>query len=112
MEIKFEIKKEETKFYKVELYLGDKKIGRAFLYIIKNDLHKEPYGLLEDLYVEEEFRGKGFGKMLVQKILEIAKEENCYKIIATSRFNREYVHSFYEKLGFIKWGYEFRKDLK
>lgn len=95
---------------KFELLKDKKVIGRAYLYLIKNDLHSEPYGLLEDVFVEEKFRGQGIGKKLVEMVIEKARELGCYKLIATSRFERENVHKFYEKLGFQKYGYEFRID--
>ena len=102
----------QSNFFKFEFILDDKIIGRAFLFIIYNDLHQKPYGLLEDVFVEEEYRGKGIGKELVKRVIEKAKELGCYKLIATSRFGREIVHKFYENLGFKKWGYDFRIDLE
>ena len=35
---------------------------------------------LDDLYVKEAFRGKEIGTKLLQKILEIAKKENCKRV--------------------------------
>jgi GNAT superfamily N-acetyltransferase len=100
-----------SNYYKFEYILEGKIIGRALLFLIYNDLHPKPYGLLEDVFVEEKYRGKGIGKELVQRVIEKAKELGCYKLIATSRFERENVHRLYENLGFKKWGYEFRIDL-
>ncbi len=80
--------------------------------VIRNKLHRRPYALLEDVFVDEKYRGRGIGKMIGKKAISLAKELGCYKIIATSRFPRESVHRFYESLGFKKWGYEFRKELK
>jgi len=97
---------------KISFMEEGREIGRCFVYFIKNDLHEKPYALLEDVFVEEEFRGRGVGSELVEKAIEVAKEMKCYKIIATSRFEREKVHEWYEKLGFKKWGYEFRMDLE
>lgn len=37
-------------------------LGRAYLYLIKNDLHDKPYGLLEDVFVEEKARGGDWGR--------------------------------------------------
>lgn len=91
---------------------GGREIGHCYIYLIRNDLHKEPYALLEDVYVEEASRGRGVGTFLVKKAIELARELECYKIIATSRFEREEVHKWYEKLGFKLHGYEFRIDLK
>ncbi len=87
-------------------------VGRAFLYIIKNDLHPEPYGFMEDLFVEEEFRKQGIGGKLVAAIVEEAKARGCYKLLGTSRLSRPEVHEFYNKFGFKEWGLEFRMDLK
>lgn len=86
-------------------------IGRAYLFLISNALHKQPYGLLEDLFVQEEFRGKGFGSQLAGAVIAYAKA-NCYKLLATSRHSRPKVHQMYEKLGFKSHGIEFRMDFK
>jgi hypothetical protein len=34
-------------------------VARAYLYIMTNDLHAEPFGLLEDVFVAESERGGG-----------------------------------------------------
>ena len=35
---------------------------------------------IDDLYVDKEYRGRGFGKNLLQKIAEIAKERECGRL--------------------------------
>ncbi|MBD3310991.1 MAG: GNAT family N-acetyltransferase [Candidatus Magasanikbacteria bacterium] len=82
--------------------------GRAYLYIIKNDLHEKPYGLMEDVFVEEKYRGQRLGRSLVENLIKKAEELNCYKLIGQSRFDREHVHRLYENLGFKRHGYNFR----
>jgi GNAT superfamily N-acetyltransferase len=111
---KIEIKEKvvRTKGIKIYIKKEGKEIGRCFIYLIKNELHKEPYALLEDVFVDENFREKGIGTKLVKRAIKLAKKLNCYKIIATSRFERENVHEWYEKLGFKRFGFEFRIDLK
>lgn len=86
-------------------------IGHAYLYLIQNDLHAEPYGLLEDVFIEESHRGKGYGSKLVEAIIAEAKAHGCYKLIGTTRHERKDVHAFYERLGFKNHGLEFRMDL-
>lgn len=97
---------------KFELKQGKKTIGRIYLYIIKNNLHKRPYGLLEDLFVNENMRGHGFGTELLYAAIAEAKKRKLYKLVGTSRMERAELHSFYEKQGFKKYGYEFRMDLE
>lgn len=88
----------------------DKEVGRAYLYLIHNDLHEEPYGLLEDVFVDGEYRSQGIGRELVLAVIEEAKVQKCYKLIGTSRYSRENVHRFYKSLGFKDHGIEFRID--
>ena len=87
-------------------------IGRAYLYLLYNGLHSEPFGLLEDVFVEEEHRGKGLGTKLVEAVISAAKQNNCYKLFGTSRHSRKKVHDWYKKLGFYDQGLEFRMDFK
>ncbi len=109
MEIKKEIKK-DCFAVKITAEEGGESAGRAFLYVIFNDLHKEPYGLLEDVFVEEKYRGSGLGTRLVKEIIEEAKARGCYKLIASSRQSRDKIHQWYEVLGFKDYGLEFRMD--
>jgi GNAT superfamily N-acetyltransferase len=109
MKLEFEII--DTKGIKISLKENSEEVGRCFIYLIKNELHEKPYALLEDVFVKEDYRGKGFGSFLVKEAIKKAKELGCYKIIATSRFERTYVHKFYKSLGFKNWGYEFRLNM-
>jgi GNAT superfamily N-acetyltransferase len=86
-------------------------IARAYLYLMTNDLHAEPFGLLEDVHVDEAHRGGGIGSALVRNVVAAALEAKCYKLIATSRASRPKVHELYERLGFTRYGVEFRMDL-
>jgi GNAT superfamily N-acetyltransferase len=88
-----------------------REIGRAYLYLMSNDLHDEPFGLLEDVFVEESARGDGVGTALVNEVIAAARRSGCYKLIATSRASRPKVHALYESLGFENYGVEFRMNL-
>ena len=105
-------KKENTSLrIKFEAKEGGTLLGWAYIYIIYNDLHKEPYGFLENLFVEEEHRGRGVGKKLIENLIKEARAQGCYKLIGTSRYDRPEVHAMYEKIGFKDYGKEFRMDL-
>lgn len=90
-----------------------KEAGHAYLYLLQNDLHKEPFGFIEDVFVQEEYRGEGVGDELMTALIAKAKELQCYKLIATSRSDgtRQKVHDWYLRLGFKDYGTEFRFDL-
>jgi GNAT superfamily N-acetyltransferase len=84
--------------------------GHAFLYLLRNNLHQEPFGLLEDVYVEEKYRGRGIAREILLTVIDYAKNNHCYKLIATSRDDgtRDNVHAWYIRLGFNCHGKEFR----
>ncbi len=111
MDIRKEVKKEAfcIKFLAEESGVA---VGRAFLYLLYNDLHEEPFALMEDVFVDSEFRGKGIGGQLIDAALAEAKKQGCYKVICTSRNAKEDLHKWYEKKGFVKHGFEFRIDFK
>ena len=99
-----------AKGIKFTLVEGDREIARAYLYLMHNDLHSKPFGLLEDVYVADSQRGKGLGTKILQQVIATARERGCYKLIATSRTSRSKVHQLYKKLGFYERGLEFRVD--
>ncbi len=86
-------------------------VARAYLYLMNNDLHEEPFGLMEDVFVDESQRGGGLGTRLVEEIVAAARENDCYKLIATSRDSRPKVHELYRRLGFADHGREFRMNI-
>jgi|SRR3989338_633622 len=95
---------------KITLEENGQQIGRGFLYLLHNDLHQEPFGFIEDVFIEKQFRGKGYGEKITTAIIEEAMKRGCYKLICTSRFSNERAHHLYEKLGFKKHGNEFRME--
>ena len=96
-----------TKFY---IERDGKEIGRAYLYVLSNDLHNRPFGFMEDVFVDEVLRGKGVGSELVKKVIEEAKRRDCYKLICTSRYEKPKVHNLYLSFGFKDHGKEFRMN--
>jgi len=89
--------------------VGDE-LGHVYLFLIINDVHDRPYGLVENLYVREDVRGRGIGGKLLQSVIALAKEKRCYKLLATSREGRTELHEWYVHKGFVRFGYEFRLD--
>ena len=87
-----------------------KEAARAHLFLMWNRLHDAPFGLLEDVYVDETLRGQKLGTETVNAVIAEAKARGCYKLIATSRYTRPRVHELYARLGFRDHGKEFRMD--
>jgi ribosomal protein S18 acetylase RimI-like enzyme len=57
-------------------------------------------GKIEDVIVDEKFRGQGYGRKLIEELLNIAKKNNLKKIQLTSSPRREIARELYKKFGF------------
>jgi glucosamine-phosphate N-acetyltransferase len=63
---------------------------------------------IEDVVTRKGFENLGIGSILVEKALELAAQEKCYKaILNCSKYNS----SFYEKFGFYKHDIGMRYDI-
>jgi len=68
-----------------------------------------PFMLVEDIIVNKTYRKRGIGRMLLQKIEEVAKTRGCFSIILVAS-QRKNADGFYEKCGYnLRHG--FRKEL-
>ena len=91
--------------------MGNKIVGFASLNIKYSLVDKGKIGIVEELVVDHEFRNKGVGQRLLDKITMIAKNNSCKDLVLTSGFHRKGAHKFYGKSNFKKTGYEFYKKL-
>ncbi len=88
-----------------------KVIGFATVSIKTLVRYPKPVAELDELFVIEEFRKNGIGKQLVDRVEEVAKERDCYRLYIASAKRFETAHTFYEGAGYTKYGYHFYKDL-
>ena len=86
-------------------------IASGILYYIDVPARGRPFAFMEGLVVDKSARGQGIGSQMIAEFIRLAKRKDCYKLIFTSGFDRQEAHILYEKLGFKKWGFEFRMDL-
>ena len=82
-------------------YENDQLIATCFLTIIPNFSNQgRPIGFIENVVTDEKWRGKGVGSQLLKTAIELAKEQNCYKVFLESGITRTGAHDFYRSLGF------------
>jgi len=55
---------------------------------------------IEDVVVEEKWRGKGVGKKMMKHAIELVKKEGIFKIELTSHHSRIEANKLYQSLGF------------
>lgn len=59
-----------------------------------------PYGVIENVVTHVEYRKRGLGKAVLNKAIEFAWKNNCYKVmLMTGRLNED-TFKFYESVGF------------
>lgn len=61
-----------------------------------------PVAMVEDVVVDEDWRGKKIGKMLNQMLIEIAKNTNVKHISLYTNKRRIEANAMYAKLGYLK----------
>lgn len=89
---------------------GEKIIGLTSLYILQKIGQRTGY--IEDVVIDDAYRGKGLGEQLVRKTIDIAREENVGKLYLTSRPIHAAAHNLYKKVGFaVKETTVFRLEL-
>lgn len=83
---------------------SSKVIGAATLHIENKFIHNGgSVGNVEDVVVDLNHRNRGFGRILVEKCIEEARNHGCYKTKLTCS---EKNVQFYEKVGFKRNGVE------
>jgi GNAT superfamily N-acetyltransferase len=79
----------------------DKPAGFALFFHNFSTFLGRPGIYLEDLFVKPEFRGRGYGRELLSRLAEIARERNCGRLEwAVLDWNTPAIE-FYKKLGAV-----------
>jgi GNAT superfamily N-acetyltransferase len=79
--------------------LNEKPAGQALFFHNFSTFKGKPGIYLEDLYVKPEYRSKGIGKALLNKLIETAKERKCSRIEwVVLDWNKSAI-DFYKKMG-------------
>lgn len=77
-------------------------VSTCTLAIIPNLTRRgRPYGLIEVVATLVPFRKCGFGTAVLKAALEIAWQQNCYKVMLQSGKLNENAHRFYKANGFV-----------
>jgi ribosomal protein S18 acetylase RimI-like enzyme len=74
--------------------------------------HNDCGGRILALVVSETSRDRGIGRELIRAAEDWFTAQKVRRVALNTRFQREAAHKFYEKLGYVKNGYRFVKDLK
>lgn len=91
----------------------DEKIVSSCVCVIIPNLTRNvrPYAFIENVVTMEKYRGKGYATACLNYAKDIAKENNCYKMMLLTGSKEESTLNFYKRAGynctdktaFIQW---------
>ena len=92
----------KNKFVEVWLAeINDEPVGQVFFFRNYSTFLAKPGFYIEDIYVRPQFRGRGIGKKLLKKVIELAAENN-YGRVEWSVLNwNEPAIEFYKNIGAV-----------
>jgi len=86
-------------------------VGLAHLQVTPAIERDRPAGKLGALIVDEQHRGHGVGRALVQAVEDDARRRGCGLLFLTTRDTRDDAHAFYERVGFEQTGRRYSRTL-
>lgn len=94
------------------LFKNEMALASCIVTIIPNlTRNQRPYAVIENVITHCEYRKMGLGREIMDKAVQCAKEQNCYKVMLLSSSKRMEAHKFYERIGFdgdSKKGFQIR----
>jgi len=82
-------------------YIDDRAVGFTQLYPLFSSVSMQPMYILNDLYVDSKFRGKGIGVALLNKAKQLCRDQN-YKGLGLQTETTNPAQHLYERLGWKK----------
>jgi GNAT superfamily N-acetyltransferase len=90
---------------------GDRIVALAGI-AIRTNFYYGRFLYVYDLITSEVERSKGHGKLLLDRLEELARADGCQTLALSSGVQRKDAHRFYEeKMGYDRPSYVFKKDL-
>jgi GNAT superfamily N-acetyltransferase len=82
-------------------FIDDVAVGFTQLYFLLSSVSMKPMYVLNDLYIDPEYRNKSIGTSLINKAKSLCKEKN-YKGIIIQTENHNPAQHLYQREGFVK----------
>lgn len=93
---------DKSDFYNILIGVEDEMaVSSCSLIIIPNITHSQrPYAIIENVITHKNYRKRGYGSELLKCAINIAKENNCHKVLLQTRRKEKSTLEFYRKVGF------------
>jgi ribosomal protein S18 acetylase RimI-like enzyme len=90
---------------------SEKLVGFCAYAVVNNLWQAGSISYMYAMVVDENFRGKGLGTLLIKAAIDDSKAKGMQRMELDSAFHREKAHQFYQKLGFEKRAFLFSYPL-
>ena len=91
----------EKNHYILGGYVSEKLVSTCVITIIENLTHQQtPYALIENVVTNPEYRGRGYGTLVLDVAKDIAIKNDCHKIILVTGSKKESTLNFYKNAGY------------
>ena len=98
----------QTDGYQLAALYDEETVRAVAGYRLMEMLHRGKIMYVDDLNTDEQYRSKGYGKVLMDWLKTEAKTQGCGQLHLDSGVQREHTHRFYFREGLTINGYHFR----
>ena len=92
-------------------WLDNRLIAITYVVLHPNIWNTTDCCYLEDLYVEEQIRGQGIGRALIEEVYDFAGSKNCNRVYWVTQEDNMAARSLYDKLATKTDMIQYRKNL-
>lgn len=97
--------------YQILLCKKDDRIIGLTGFWLATKLWSGKYCEIDNFIIHPEFRNLGIGQLIVNKIIDISKNENCQMVTLDAYTHNFKAHKFFYREGFVAKGFHFVKML-
>jgi GNAT superfamily N-acetyltransferase len=97
--------------YQILLYKIDHQVVGLTGFWLGTKFWSGKYCEIDNLIIHADYRNKGIGKKIVEKITELSIVENCKMVTLDAYTHNFKAHKFFYQEGFVAKGFHFVKNL-
>jgi GNAT superfamily N-acetyltransferase len=91
---------------------GKNLIGFVNFFIRKTILHESSSGLIDELIISDEYRGKGIGRRLISEVIQHCRDLGCSELEVSTMISNQKARNFYRECGFNEEAVLLEMDLE
>ena len=108
----YRVGRARTQGYRLFCGLMNERIVAAIGLRLQDDLCWGRNLYVDDLVVDDEYRGRRIGEAMMRHAEKLARAEDCQYVRLASGINRTRTHRFYERIGYRKSSFAFAFKLQ